>query len=211
MQTKDETDALADRYLNNQLNEADKAAFEVAMMEDPALLEQVQMLDALKQGLAAEQATLISGPSNNVVPFRTWLRQPLSLAASVLVAVLGVNALYDFSGQSSTTSSAIPVGALVLLEGTRGTDAATFSGAGPYLFQVDAGFGTEADSFALTLREAGSNAVVFSQENLTADNSGWVRLLFDQSLSGDYLVELAWVDTAGTTQQRAYRFSVNNP
>src|SRR5687767_6845418 len=89
-----------DRYLNNQLNAADAASFEVLMMEDPVVFERVQLLDALKQGLITDQEALLRDHVTTeqrsqrktavILPFTAWLRQPMSLAAALLIAVLGL-------------------------------------------------------------------------------------------------------------------------
>src|SRR5688500_13155017 len=134
-----------DRYLNNQLNETDAASFEVLMMEDSVLFERVQLLDALKQGLISEQEALLQdhvAPVQTaqrktavILPFTAWFRQPMSLAASLLIAVLGVQTFNNGLLQPGQ-SDALPIGSLVLVEGTRNNTGATFTGPGPYLFQI---------------------------------------------------------------------------
>src|SRR5690606_22725952 len=179
-----------DRYLNGQLSGQDAAAFEIRMMEDPALLERVQLLESLKQGLSDEQQALLKDNSSKVLPFRAWLRQPLSLAASLLVAVLGLQSLYPDQDQAPVV---LDVGSVLLVEGTRGASPLNFVGSAPYLFQVDAGPAAAGTRFDLNLRDS-TGTLLFAREGLPADDDGWVRLLFAGSLNGSYTLELASTD-----------------
>lgn len=205
--TDEERDTLIERYLGNKLGVAERAAFEIRMLEDSALLEQVQLTDAFQSALVQEKASLtsVAATGNNVLPFRAWLRQPLSLAASVLVAAFGLQMVFSGAGP---VPAGMAVGSVLLLEGTRGAAQLAFSGPAPYLFQIDAGFGNEAASFAVTLRDA--NAVVFAQSGLRADTDGWVRLLYTSPLSGEHVVELAWTDAQGQAQTRSFPVQVTS-
>jgi hypothetical protein len=206
-----EQDAQIIRYLRQQLADDDKAQFEIRMLEEPELLERVQLLEALQGGLRADERALLDNPEeatrSNVVPFRRWIRQPLSLAASVLVAALGLNVLLDT--QTRSVPAAVPVGALVLLDARRDTAIPAFSGAGPYLLQVDAGIGTDVDAMELTLREASGAALL--QQDVKVDSDGWIRLLYTPALQGNYQLDLAWTDNAGASQALSYAFTVQNP
>ncbi|MES2624671.1 MAG: hypothetical protein V4628_05305 [Pseudomonadota bacterium] len=209
-----------DAYLNNTMDAADKAAFEVLMLEDSALFERVQLVDALKQGLISDKEALVqaseatrqSSPRTTalILPFAAWVRQPMSLAASVLVAVLGVQTFYQGFLNQTGRSGALPIGSLVLVEGTRSDTSSTFTGSGPYLFQIDAGLGTKAEAFAVTLRNRVTNSPVVQEQGLQADNNGWVRVVINAELAGEYAVELTWSDDQGVTQTRSSLVDINN-
>lgn len=206
--TPDERDEMIERYLNGKLDAPAKAAFEIAMMEDQALFERVQLLDGLKRGLATEKAALTANVGAVVLPFRAWLRQPLSAAASILVAVLGLQLVNNMVLRDDP--SALPVGAFVLLEGTRGTAPTTVGGVAPYLLQIDAGLGSQTSAFTVTLRSTANNALIVEQPGLHADRDGWVRLLVTDELRGEYSLTLLWLDAAGQTQLREYTLVAGN-
>lgn len=196
-----------DRYLNGLMDAREKADFEILMLEDESVFARVQLLDAFKRGLSGEQSVLKEKPEGAVIlPFAAWVRQPLSLAASVLVAVLAVQSLYSGLGDETQPGS-MAIGTVLLLEATRGAAPTQFSGSGPYLFQIDVGLGNQADSYAVTIRSV-DNAPVLQTSGLRADVDGWVRLVFAQPLSGEYSVELSWTDAGGNGQLRTFPITV---
>ena len=136
-------DALIDRYLNDKLNDAERAAFEVMMLEDELLCARVQLLDAFKNSLSDERAALAVKLETPMRPFRVWLRQPLSLAASLVVLGLGLQIVYANFTARDAAPPATAIDTVFVLEATRGAEPPVLSGAPPYLFQVDAGPGAE--------------------------------------------------------------------
>lgn len=206
-----EDDDAIDRYLNGKMAESERTAFEIRVMEDPALFERVQLLAAFARGLGRESAALNQSQSAQVIRFPLWLRESLLMAASVLVTVAAMH-LYQggpaTGDTSATTAGIMPVGTMVILEQTRDDAPGSFTGTGPYLLQLDAGLDTTAKAFTVTLRSTGNNAVVLQQRNLPSDGKGWVRLLTNQELAGDYTAELAWTDADGTARSNSYRFSI---
>jgi hypothetical protein len=208
---EEQQDMQITRYLREQLSAEEKAQFEIRMIEEPELLERVQFLEALQLGLKAEEKSLLedgdNAPASNVLPFRRWLRQPLSLAASVLVAALGVNTVVN-RPQTDSVPDAVPVGAVLLLETRRDVSLPTFTGAGPYLIQIDAGLGTQASTVDIALHDA-DGAVLLSQQDLNIDRDGWIRLLYTQPLSGEYRLDVETTDGATVAVVLSYPFAVN--
>ena len=204
--TNEFDDNQIDRYLNRQMDAAETAAFEIRMLDEPALLEQVQLIEAMKQELQEQQGSLQAVPveTAKILPFTGWLRQPLSMAASVLLAVL---VLQQFVPESDTATST-GIGTVLLLENSRGATPAEFHGAPPYLFQIDVGFGNQADNFDVTLSDH-NDAEVLHMNGLHADPDGWVRLVVDQPLAGNYHVELAWVDAQGAAQGSRFPLQIS--
>ena len=204
--TTEYDDSQIDRYLNRLMDAAESAVFEIRMLDEPVLLERVQLVEAMKLGLQQEQVSLRTTPvqTAKILPFKLWLRQPLSLAASVLMAVLLLQTLMPSLNAPGPTS----IGTVLLLENSRGVLPAEFSGPPPYLFQIDVGLGNQADSFKVTLHDS-NNAEVLYQEGLQADTDGWVRLVLNEALAGSYQVELAWTDTQGTAQSRNFPLEIN--
>ena len=199
-------DAEIERYLQGRMTHAERAAFEVRFMEDAELFERVQLLDAFREGIQQEQAALTAASA--VLPFRAWLRQPLSLAASVLVTALGVAAFYGQMEQH--VPGVLPVQTLVMLETLRGGAAANITGAGPYLLQIDAGPNADAMNYTVTLR-SDDGAVVLNADGLNADANGWVRVMYTQALSGSYVATLSWQDEAGQRREQQYPLVVADP
>jgi hypothetical protein len=191
--TTEQKDALIDRYLNNKLNDVERAAFEIMMIEDSQLFTRVQLLDAMKRSLADESAALTGKRELLALPFRSWLQQPLSLAASVLVVGLGLQITYDAFTTSDVAQSGAGIDTVFLLEATRGGEQPSLSGAPPYLFQVDAGFGAAGAGVTVSLRNADGMELLNVAE-LQVDANGWARFLYDQPLSGAYTVELTQLD-----------------
>ena len=201
-------EAWIDRYLNGHMADDEREAFEIALLNDPDLLAQVRMMDAFKRGLQAEQRRLVGPDARDVVlPFLAWLRQPQSLAASVLVAVLGVLVAGDLVPTGPDMASSMPVGTVVLLQGERGDAGQVVTGPGPYLLQIDAGLRFDATRYGVTLREATGNRIIAEQQDLGVDGNGWVRMLVDEPLAGSYRVELTWRDAQGALQLREYSLS----
>jgi hypothetical protein len=210
--TNEYDDSLVDRYLNRQMDAGETTAFEIRMLEEPELLERVQLIEAMKQGLQEmrlqdqDNFGIIPVQTAKILPFKGWLRQPLSMAASVLLAVMVLQQFMPGSGNSTPANT--PIGTVLLLENSRGIVPAEFRGPPPYLFQIDAGLGNQADSFKVTLHDE-SNTEVLLMDGLQADTDGWVRLVVDQALAGAYQMELTWVDPQGAVQARSFPLQVS--
>lgn len=195
--TAEQKDALIDRYLNSQLSDVERAAFEIMMIEDTQLFGRVQLLDAFKRSLADESAALKGKRELLALPFRSWLQQPLSLAASVLVAGLGLHVMYDAVTTRESAQGSMGIGAAFVLEATRGANNPVLSGVPPYLFQVDAGLASAGSKVAVSLRD--NNGVeLLRVAGLQVDANGWARLVFDQPLAGAYTVEVVGLDASAT-------------
>lgn len=204
----DQRDGLIDRYLNNQLKEADLTAFELLMIEDEQLFARVQLLDAFKSSLHDEQAALTVRHKAMPLPFRAWLRQPMSLAASVLVLGLGLQMTYQSFATRGAEQSGGGIGAVFLLEATRGSATqASFSGTAPYLFQIDAGPNAANLPVAVTVRDAGG-AELLNVDNLQVDPNGWARVVFTENLAGAYTLEL--VPAADRAAAQTFDIFVND-
>ncbi len=199
-----------DRYLNGSLTPDEMTAFEIRLLEDATLFERLQLVEAMKHGLCKQREALepAAPGAAQLLPFRQWLRQPLSMAASLLLAALLGPVLWAMLDTPVRPESVIGIGSVAILEQSRGVNTTSLSGPGPYLLQLDAGFGNSADSFNVTLRASGGTSPLLITEGLRADGDGWVRLLLNQQMQGAYDVELGWTDAAGTKQQRQFALVV---
>ena len=203
-------DDLIDRYLNGSLTTDEANAFEIRLLEDAALFERLQLVEAMKHGLCNRREVLKRAATGSVqvLPFRQWLRQPLSMAASLMVAALLMPVLWALLDNPAGSPAAVGIGSVAILEQSRGVSAASLSGPGPYLLQLDAGLGNSADNFDVTLRASSEASPLLSSDGLHADVDGWVRLLVTQPMQGNYQVELGWTDADGTRQLRQFALVV---
>lgn len=194
-------DALIDRYLNRQLNEAERDTFELMLLEDEQLFARVQLLDAFKQGLMHERAALRERRELLALPFRAWLQQPFSIAAAVLVCGLGLQLAWTSLAPHAAGSSAIDT--VFVLETTRGGGTPQLSGAPPYLFQVDAGSDAAGKRVAISLHDGATN--LLRVESVPVDASGWARFVHSAPLAGSYTVEVS-----GIGAPRRYELRLND-
>lgn len=201
----EQEDGLIDRYLNNGLNDVERAAFEIMMLEDEQLFACVQMLDAFKSALVEESSAPGAQREFRVMSFRSWVQQPLSLVASVLVAGLGLQVGYDALTLNDATQAGGGIGSLFVIEATRGAGEVALSGTAPYLFQIDAGPDAANTAVAVTLRDAGGIELL-SVEDLQVDTNGWARVVVEQTLTGAYTLELVSADAPAV---RSFDISVH--
>lgn len=221
-------DELIDRYLNGKLDSAATTQFEIALLDDPALLEQVQLAAAMKEALRSHGSLPATGTAAGtksggnehsrsavILPFAHWLRQPLSLAASLLVTVLALHAVVNTlpdapasdAATDSTASGTLRITSVFVLEQTRSTQATRFTGAPPYLLQIDAGLTAASTDFDFVLMDAAGNELL-RETGIRADADGWVRLVLGAPLRGDYQVALNPVQAAAGNVSR-FSFSVD--
>jgi hypothetical protein len=203
--TIEEQVGLIDRYLNNKLDDSERAAFEVMLLEDEQLFARVQLLDAFKNSLVEERAALQVARASIALPFRAWLQQPLSLAAAVLVAGLGLRVAYEEFSARGDAQVAAGIGAVFIVEATRGASQPVLSGEPPYLFQIDAGPNAANSTVAVVLRDAAGEELLHV-ENLPVDSSGWARVVFEQELAGAYTLEL----TAAGAKVRSFPVTISD-
>jgi len=79
--------ALANRYLADQLSDAERAAFEDELTSDPAVAREVEATARLKVGLQRLQET---GELNPLVQSRPFFRRPAFLAMAASIGVLAI-------------------------------------------------------------------------------------------------------------------------
>lgn len=154
---------------------------------------------------AADGGALQTAPQDVVLPFGAWVRQPQSLAASLLVLALLWPALRPLL--VTDPEPALGIATILLLQTNRDDTAMNFSGAAPYLLQFEAGPGNDAGSFTVTLQAEGGNRLLLGQ-GLHVGADGWVRVVIPTALNGNYEAELLWNDAAGTTQRRQFIFGI---
>lgn len=201
-------DDLIDMYLGKQLSAEELADFEIRMLEDPQLMEAVQQAELMRETFKEQQAPAKSHSNVSYLPFRAWIKQPLSLAASV---VLGVGVLLsgseylllDDGGLSIENGYA--VSSVINLSPTRSAQEELVLSGGVHLLQVDVGISLADVSYLLSFTsEDNSQNYEFS---VTPDSNGIVRLLTPATLAGSYIMEVRNSNNAESL--RSYRISFN--
>ena len=116
-----------DRYMANRLSDAEREVVETRIVGDPAFRHQVELTEALRDGLRELQK---QGKVAPLLKTRTgiWPRSPFAIAASVIALALGVAALlfYQRLERVRHELAAIPselVVATLRFERTRGGEA----------------------------------------------------------------------------------------
>jgi anti-sigma factor RsiW len=190
-----------DQYLLNQLTEDERSAFEIRLLDDPELLDEVQRREAMINELKAAESELAqpvagSVDSNNVIrlSFGQWLQQPMSIAASIVVAVGAIVILQaqDYDPSRDMTGSDLAVlGSSITLETLRGADnRITASGTAPVLLSIDTG-PTADGGFTVSLIDDTSGEAVLTQTGVELDAQGWLRVLLNRDFAGDYTVRVS--------------------
>lgn len=199
---------LIERCLKGRLTTHEHTEFKIRLLEQSAQSERVQLVVAMNQGLQQqdESQKATATPTASALPFRGWIRQPQSMAASLLLLVMAWPVLKPLL--VSDPAPPLAIASVLLLKENQGEAEAAFNGAPPYLLQFAAGPGNDAVGFTATLQAEGGNRLLLGQR-LAADADGWVRIVIPTSLNGRYQAELVWNDTAGITQRRQFTFGVN--
>ena len=189
-----------ERYLLNRLSDDERNAFEIQLLDDPALLEEVQQREAMINALKENSHTLLSSDKKNSgddnvirLSFSQWVQQPLSLAASVVVAV---GAILLSQGNTQNTSPELAIADLsgfsssAILETRRGADdRISISGAAPILLSIDVGPAPEG-LFSVSLVNDANDRVVSTANDLSIDSQGWLRVRINRELTGAHSVRV---------------------
>jgi len=206
-------DELIDNFLRGKLEQEGMNDFEVRLLEDPQLFEAVQMRKAMIEALDSESSSLLAEQSEPqiesvVVDFKQWLRQPYSMAAS-LIAALSVTLLVGnmMPGEESDSGGqSVLVASNLILETVRGNDQIiTSSGTGPILLTIDVG-PVSADArfdIIITDEEGGE---VFSEESAGVDDQGWLRVVLARSFSGLHRISVFAAGSSEPLQSTSIEF-----
>jgi len=187
---------LIDKYLRNRLNEEQREAVELRLLDDDDFFEKATLADSLHEALNAEEQRL-RNPAPSLAPagpgLGAWLRQPLSMAASLGLAVMLVLQFQTWM-DSGNAPLAFSVPSHTIVETFRGAQQISVSGPAPHLLQIDAGLDAD-PSYTVLLRGRDSGELAFEEAGVAADDSGWVRVLLVEPLAGEYTLELRGEDS----------------
>lgn len=185
------TFGLIDNYLRNRLDEEQRQAVELRLLDDDDFFEKAVLADSLHEALNAEEQRLGDAPASagrGGAGFGAWLRQPLSMAASLALAITLALQFQTWT-ESAASPRAFSVPSHTIVETFRGAQEISVSGPAPHLLQIDAGLDA-APSYTVVLRSRDGEQLAFEEADVAADDSGWVRVLLVEPLSGEYTLEL---------------------
>lgn len=185
-------DDLIDRYLCGQLRGEALTNFEVRMLEEAEFFAAVQeagmmreeMRMAMESGGGEDQPQLhepvvIESPS-----FGMWIRQPMSLVASVLLGISLLFAMIDRAPEYPENGFAVD--SVVSFAPVRGDQNLVVLDAGVHLLQVDVGISLNEAVYQVELANAERSRVLVYR--LAPDSNGIVRFVTPDNLSGDYVL-----------------------
>jgi hypothetical protein len=202
-------DDLVDRYVRHQLTADEIAEFEIRMLDDPQLFVAVQRAELMQQSFKAQPSvTDQSGLKNKVtyLPFRRWIRQPMSLAAYVMLGI-GVLVVTNLSTQPTGPDglqSGYGVNSIVSIGQTRSVTGEVVLPSGTHLLQVDVGISLSDPSYMLSLSNVEND---HSHEFLvTADGNGMVRVLTPAKLQGLYQLRVQQQGSTDVVASYSLRF-----
>lgn len=202
-------DDLVDKYVRHQLTADEIAEFEIRMLDDPQLFAAVQRAELMQQSFKA-QAPAAAEPSHDhnirYLPFRQWIRQPVSLAASVMLGI-GVLLVANLSTQQSATDGlqrGYGVNSVVSIGQTRSATGETVLPSGTHLLQVDVGISLSDASYMLSL--SNDENTQSHQFQVTADGNGMVRMLTPANLQGRYQLQVQQQGSTDVLASYSLRF-----
>lgn len=194
---------IVERYLQGKLTADEEQAFEEAYLADPELLDEVELVERLREGLRRHGAAVPPGPVR--APLRRWpavLASPrYAAAASVLLlvslassAVLLVQNAELRSGAPAAAGSAARVLPLVNVRGNAGVNVVPPPSGGQItVFMIDPGF-TDYDRYRaiLTRADRPSNEPLLAIDGLQRTYEDFVAFSVPASLlaPGDYEIAL---------------------
>ncbi len=200
-----EQNDLIRRYLLDEFNEEQKREFEVMLLDSQELLSEVQRQEAMIRELKREKQNLtLNGYSTQKrLNFAQWVAQPLSIAASLIFAVLliavyvGERVNQEFVElQSTNAEQAIAHGLNIVTERQIDVMRGRLSIIGnfPMLLEFRAGPQFSSNSVTISIMES-DDTLILNLENLSADENGIVRMIVESPLSGEKNIRISSQNT----------------
>ena len=188
--------SLIEPYLRQALSEQELAAFEAQLLEDEALLNEVQQAEAMGDELRADPTLLESktaepASASWLAGWQQWFAQPQSILASLLlIASLGVPILQTTSNNGLPADAVQTIPANLTLQSLRSSNN-SFSApsVAPILITVDVG-PAPAETYRLSIYESNSDNLVLSLDNMLTGSDGLLRFILQEKLSGNYRIEV---------------------
>ena len=191
---ENESEDVIDLYLQGRLDTKELENFELRMLEDPQFFKKVRQVElmhaAFKDQKQLFDETLKAHRSVKVLPFTMWIKQPMSLAASLLVVIglafTGIN--YIQQVDELNTRAGYAVNSVINIGQTRSSASEVILTSGVHLLQVDVGIDIEQTPFVLSLLPLRDGDGM--EYRVMPDANGIVRLLTPSGLSGPYQLKV---------------------
>ena len=189
-----ESDDVIDLYLQGRLDTKELEDFELRMLEDPQFFKKVQQVElmhaAFKEQKPLFDETLQAHKSAKVVPFTQWIKQPLSLAASLVITIglafTGSNYIQRLDEINARAGYA--VNSVINIGQMRNAANDIVLTPGVHLLQVDVGIDVEQTPFVLSLLPVRDGEGM--EFRVMPDANGIVRLITPSGLSGSYQLKV---------------------
>lgn len=189
---------LIDLYLANRLGDAERELVETRIVDDPAFRREVELTEALQDGLRELQR---QGKVAPLLRTRTWMwrRAPFALTASILALAIGVPALLLFQRLEGVQHAAPRelVVATLRFEQTRGgedgPDVSWRRPATPALLEMQFDVGLDAASgYNILIEKTGTDMPVLKANVASISPDGVASLSINSALlaPGDYRIRL---------------------
>ncbi len=175
-----------DRYLRHQLSAAELDDFEIRMMEDPVFFDAVQQAELMHSSIKEQGLHVRPGTNISYLPFRLWIKQPFSLAASMM---LGIGTLlfanfYLIQPGTDGFDNGYGVTSVVNIGQMRSTTSEIVLPGGIHLLQVDVGISLVDTPYLLSLnREDVGQQYIFQ---VVPDSNGVIRVITPANTQGRY-------------------------
>ena len=205
---------IIDRYLANRLSDAERELVETRIVGEPAFRREVELTEALRDGLRELQA---QGEVAPLLRPRTWVwsRSPFAIAASILALVFGLSSylLYQQLEQSrrefSPASGEMLVAALRFERtrgGAEGPDVSWRQAAAPTLLDMNFDIGLEpAAGYQVFLEQIGPNrdSTLLLETRAGIGPEGNVAISLHSALlePGNYRIRLEPLPSASMDQE----------
>ena len=182
---------VVDRYLAGDLTETETADFEDRLVWDKELVEEIDLVEKLRDGLrASAEATQQSAPQQSVAVSTGFGAGRLALAASFAAGALATSLFFNQTA-TMVADSGVPtqVVALELLRSNTVQQVVVTPGEMTVLMvSVD----DERSSYDVELSERGDSEVIWSQSGLTPGYTASLAIGMDSALlpPGNYMLSV---------------------
>lgn len=190
----DNTDyqSLIEPYLRQALSEQELAAFEAQLLEDEALLNEVQAAEAMRDQLRGNPGLLESKAAEPtraswLAGWQQWIAQPQSLAACLAIVALAGLPLLEPQGTDNEVQGIRSSLTLQTLRGETSDHSIVYQP--PLLLTLDVGPPSD-NSYKLQLSDLQSGSTRLTETGLRQDNEGWLRLVLREDLLGEHRIEV---------------------
>lgn len=196
------SEEMIDQYLKNELHGEELSNFEIILLEDESLFHEVQIRQQLIESLQdsrinappitslseSRKENIIGGVRRNA-SFFVWIKQPLSIAASLLVTISVTFSLQDLfqSSQSVTPINDFSsIESRLIFDSLRGdSERVNFSGNPPILITIDLG-PVFSGVYNVSIVDSQKDQEIAKLERIELSEPGRINFLLNTKLVGDY-------------------------